>query len=238
MFAEQTGRNSMDWYWWYKSLQNSRSWRPGKNFLSLPKTAGNSMCPPDAGKVKNHVLMHFPWARGRNHDTINFLVLGCLVSSGVFLQSSMVRVCPHVCLGAHQCVCVNTLKVNKLLIRELQTPIRVQDLVSIGRSSVSYYHLCLVKMGHQEKILVGELPNLYCHLMVFLKPSSFVWLLNVSVYISNGIIRSRLVFEIDWTFRIVWGLVDDYNLVARYNLERSFYCVSWIPSTQKWGFKV
>lgn len=43
------------------------------------------MCFLDVGKVKNYVFMYFFWVRGRNYDTINFLVLGCLVFFGVFL---------------------------------------------------------------------------------------------------------------------------------------------------------
>ena len=64
LFLEQIGWNSMDWNWWYQSLQNSRPWRPRKNILCLPKTAGNNMSLPDASKYC--VLKHGLWTICQN----------------------------------------------------------------------------------------------------------------------------------------------------------------------------
>lgn len=117
MFAEQARRNSMDWDWWFKSLQNSRSWRPGTNFLCLPTTAGDSTCLPAASEEK-HILMHDLWATCHPRAMIGILVLGCLVYSACSCKTAWCM-CPHV--YACQCVCVNMLKVYKLLVRELHT---------------------------------------------------------------------------------------------------------------------
>lgn len=98
-------------------------------------------------------------------------------------------------------VCVNMLKTYSLLVREFHILVCVQDLVSISGGSVYYYH-CLVKMGHQEKMLVGELPNLYCNHIVFISEATLV-------YLTLNMLLSEVdcFVSIDGTFRstVGWG---------------------------------